>query len=157
MYEAKKYDTLLGAPGFSDALLKNHFTLYEGYVKNTNTLIESLRSAKYAPGTPEWNELTRRFGWEWNGMRLHELYFPQFEGGAAPAPTSGAFFDAIAKDYHEVGHMVEMLKHVNRESGGTPLIHDMWICAILVLVPCRQHKPTWQSLQCRCQVSFILL
>jgi hypothetical protein len=38
----KKFDHLLGLPGMSDALLTNHFTLYEGYVKNTNTLIELL-------------------------------------------------------------------------------------------------------------------
>lgn len=74
-YTAENFERLLGTEGMSDALLKNHFTLYEGYVKNTNLLIETLRSGKHAPGTPEFNELTRRFGWEWNGVRLHELYF----------------------------------------------------------------------------------
>ena len=39
-YEAQKFDHLLGTPGFSDTLLNNHFTLYQGYVKNTNTLLE---------------------------------------------------------------------------------------------------------------------
>ncbi len=73
MYQAKNFDHLLGTQGFSDTLLKNHFTLYEGYVKNTNTLLELLSSKE--TGTPEYSELQRRFGWEWNGMRLHELYF----------------------------------------------------------------------------------
>ena len=41
-YEPKNFDSLLGTAGFSDTLLKNHFTLYQGYVKNTNTLITSL-------------------------------------------------------------------------------------------------------------------
>ncbi|MBU6371030.1 MAG: superoxide dismutase [Patescibacteria group bacterium] len=72
-YEEKKFDQLLGLAGFSDTLLKNHFTLYAGYVKNVNALAETLQTAK--PGTPEYAELKRRFGWEWNGMRLHELYF----------------------------------------------------------------------------------
>jgi Fe-Mn family superoxide dismutase len=94
MYEAKKYELLLGTPGFSDALLKNHFTLYEGYVKNTNTLIDTLRSGKYVAGTPEFNELTRRFGWEWNGMRLHELYFENMKNGGA-AISSGPLQSAI--------------------------------------------------------------
>lgn len=84
MYTPKDFSGLLGTAGFSDALLKNHFTLYEGYVKNTNTLIETLRSGKHAGGTPEWNELTRRFGWEWNGMRLHELYFSNMKNGGTP-------------------------------------------------------------------------
>jgi len=72
-YTPKDFTTLLGTEGFSDTLLTNHFTLYEGYVKNTNTLSELL--ATKTAGTPEHAELKRRFGWEWNGMRLHELYF----------------------------------------------------------------------------------
>lgn len=77
MYEAKNFDSLLGLPGFSDQLMKNHFTLYQGYVMNTNKvnslLDELLKSDKAS--TPEYAELTRRFGWEFNGMRLHEYYF----------------------------------------------------------------------------------
>lgn len=73
-YKAQNFDHILGTPGFSDESLKTHFGLYEGYVKNTNTLLELKESLE--PGTPEYNEVKRRFGWEWNGMRLHEYYFP---------------------------------------------------------------------------------
>ncbi len=76
-YTAKKFDHLLGLSGFSDTLLTNHFTLYEGYVKNTNLLSEKLKTLSESgeTATPEFAELKRRFGWEWNGMRMHELYF----------------------------------------------------------------------------------
>lgn len=73
IYTARDWKHLLGLPGFSDTMLTNHFTLYEGYVKNTNSLIALLQTKE--AGTPEYAELKRRFGWEWNGMRLHELYF----------------------------------------------------------------------------------
>jgi len=77
MYTEKNYTHLLGIPGMSDTLLTNHFTLYSGYVKNTNTLRERLKNLleedKTGPG--EYAELKRRFGWEFSGMRLHELYF----------------------------------------------------------------------------------
>lgn len=73
MYTAKDFSHLLGLPGLSDALLNNHFTLYQGYVTNTNKLVELMKGKE--AGTPEFAELHRRFGWEWNGMRLHELYF----------------------------------------------------------------------------------
>ncbi len=73
MYEKKDYSGLLGIPGFTDQLLTDHFTLYEGYVKNVN-LIGNL-AGTVEPGSPQGAELRRRFGWEWNGMRLHELYF----------------------------------------------------------------------------------
>lgn len=86
MYEAKNYDHLIGTPGFSDALLKNHFTLYQGYVTNTNKLLDLLKTKEL--GTSEYSELQRRLGWEWNGMRLHELYFGNMaNGGRAPSET----------------------------------------------------------------------
>lgn len=76
-YEIKNFDSLLGLSGFSDALLKNHFALYQGYVNNFNKLndilVELEKADKFA--SPEYAELNRRFGWEFNGMRLHEYYF----------------------------------------------------------------------------------
>ena len=76
-YTEQNFEHLLGTTGFSDQLLKNHFKLYGGYVINTNKLMETMKalvdSDKMA--APEFAELKRRFGWEFNGMRLHELYF----------------------------------------------------------------------------------
>ncbi len=77
MYEIQDFKHLLGLEGLSDALLTNHFTLYEGYVNTTNKLTARLTELALSDqaATPEYAELKRRFGWEWNGMRLHELYF----------------------------------------------------------------------------------
>jgi Fe-Mn family superoxide dismutase len=77
IYETKNFTHLAGIEGFSDDLLKNHFGLYEGYVKNVGKLSESLEkfNRENKLDTPEYTELKRRFGWEWNGMRLHEYYF----------------------------------------------------------------------------------
>ncbi len=73
MYSAKNFENLIGINGFSEQLLRNHLTLYQGYVNNVNKLLEILDTKE--AGTLEYSELRRRFGWEWNGMRLHELYF----------------------------------------------------------------------------------
>lgn len=81
-YTAKNYEYLIGMAGFSETLLKNHFTLYQGYVTNTNKVLDTLnqmvKDGKAA--TPEFAELKRRLGWEFNGMRLHELYFDNLGG-----------------------------------------------------------------------------
>jgi Fe-Mn family superoxide dismutase len=81
-YTAKDYTALIGMKGFSETMIKNHFTLYQGYVTNTNKLMDAiaqlLREGKTA--IPEYAELKRRFGWEFNGMRLHELYFENLKG-----------------------------------------------------------------------------
>ena len=99
-YTAKDYNRLLGMEGFSDTLLKNHFTLYQGYVTNTNKLIETLgqitREGKTA--SPEFAELKRRFGWEFNGMRLHEYYFENL-GGKGDLEKEGKLFKKIPEDF----------------------------------------------------------
>jgi len=99
-YEAKNYDKLIGMSGFSETLLKNHFTLYQGYVNNTNTVYEALnqlfRDGKIA--TPEYAELKRRFGWEFNGMRLHELYFENL-GGNTPINQEGKLGSKIRQEF----------------------------------------------------------
>lgn len=81
-YSANDYTALVGMEGFSDTLLKNHFTLYQGYVNNTNKLMQILDSMLKDDkvGTPEYAELKRRMGFEFNGMRLHEYYFGNLGG-----------------------------------------------------------------------------
>ncbi len=100
-YQAKSFDDLLGTPGFSDELLKNHFTLYQGYVKNTNKLAETLMNmvAEGNAETPEFAELKRRFGWEWNGMRLHEYYFGNMTHDGAELEDDSPLGNKIAEDF----------------------------------------------------------
>jgi Fe-Mn family superoxide dismutase len=95
-YEPKNFDSLLGTAGFSDTLLKNHFQLYQGYVTNVNKLI-SLENTP--PGTPEYAELKRRFGWEFNGMRLHELYFWSMVKGGKELEKKCKLAKKIAEDF----------------------------------------------------------
>jgi Fe-Mn family superoxide dismutase len=88
-YTAKDYSKLIGLAGFSETLLKNHFTLYQGYVTNTNKLLDilGLMAKDGKTAAPEYAELKRRLGWEFNGMRLHELYFENLGGKAALDPA----------------------------------------------------------------------
>ena len=99
-YVAKDYSKLLGMEGFSGTLLKNHFTLYQGYVTNTNKLIEILNQMlkEGKIGTPEFAESKRRFGWEFNGMRLHEYYFENL-GGKGGLEKSGKLFKKVSEEF----------------------------------------------------------
>lgn len=115
-YSAKDYAQLIGMAGFSETLLKNHFTLYQGYVTNTNKVLDTLdqmiKDAKTA--TPEFAELKRRLGWEFNGMRLHEYYFENL-GGKSGVDKNGKFakkvvesfgsYEAWEKDFRATGAM----------------------------------------------------
>jgi len=102
-YVAKDFGALVGIDGFSEALLKNHFTLYQGYVTNTNKLSDLIGKilAEGKTATPEYAELKRRFGWEWNGMRLHEFYFENLGGKGVLDPAS-KLGKAVAAEFGSV-------------------------------------------------------
>lgn len=100
MYESKKFDDLLGLEGLSDNLLQSHFGLYEGYVKNTNVVLEEI--AKSQAGTPEFAELKRRFGWEFDGMRMHELYFENLMKGGSQLEDGMELKKKIEEDFGSV-------------------------------------------------------
>ncbi len=99
-YTAKDYGGLIGLEGFSETLLKNHFTLYQGYVTNTNRLLDTLASLlkEDKAATPEYTELKRRLGFEFNGMRLHEYYFENL-GGKGALDKSGKLAAKLAEDF----------------------------------------------------------
>lgn len=99
-YAAKDYSRILGMEGFSETLLKNHFTLYQGYVTNTSKLMETLDQMRKEgkTGTPEFGELKRRLGWEFNGMRLHEFYFENL-GGRGGLEKEGKLARKLAQDF----------------------------------------------------------
>ena len=111
-YQAKDYSYLIGIEGFSKTLLKNHFTLYQGYVNNTNKLLELLTSKAKDAANPEYAELKRRFGFEFNGMRLHEYYFenlicPTNKPEAVVKKLANAFssYEAWEQDFKGTGAM----------------------------------------------------
>ncbi len=99
-YEAKDYSKLIGMEGFSETLLKNHFTLYQGYVTNTNKLMDALAAMLKdgKVGTPEYAELKRRLGWEFNGMKLHEYYFGNL-GGKVALDKSGKLAKKLIESF----------------------------------------------------------
>ncbi len=123
-YTNKNYDHLLGTAGFSDQLLKNHFTLYQGYVTNTNKLIELLDTME--PGTPAYAELQRRLGWEFNGMRLHELYFENMKKDGQALNMNSSFAQALIKQYGSYEQWMKNFKSVGtmRGIGWTILIYE---------------------------------
>ncbi len=116
-YEPKDFSRLLGTAGFSDTILNNHFTLYQGYVTNVNKLSDNLKTLAGSDkaGTPEYAEMKRRFGWEWNGLRLHEYYFGNMIKGGSVRPTDSNLaktlteqfgsMDAWEKDFRATGTM----------------------------------------------------
>ncbi|OGN99457.1 MAG: superoxide dismutase [Chloroflexi bacterium RBG_13_51_18] len=137
-YIAKDYTKLIGMEGFGQTLLNNHFTLYQGYVTNTNKLTDilaaMLKEGKTA--TPEYAELKRRFGFEFNGMRLHEYYFDNLGGktaldksGALAKKLAAAFgsYDAWEQDFKATGAMRGIGWVVLYQDDVTGALFNQWI------------------------------
>jgi Fe-Mn family superoxide dismutase len=103
-YQPKQFD-LSGLNGISDKTLEMHFKLYEGYVKETNNLTEKisefLKDGKVDQDEmPAYSELTRRLGFEYNGMVLHEYYFGNMKRqGTGDPEKSTAFFAAAENSF----------------------------------------------------------
>ena len=100
-YQPKNFDSLLGISGFSDVLLEKHFKLYEGYVKNTNELMDyfsSFKNGDYAQDQA-FADRRRRFAWEFNGMRLHEYYFANLTKNFELPDPKNALSKKISKDF----------------------------------------------------------
>jgi Fe-Mn family superoxide dismutase len=103
-YKARSFD-LSGLNGISDETLAMHFKLYEGYVTNTNTLNEKIAELISggeldATKTAAYSELKRRFGFEYNGMVLHEYYFENMKKQSTGDPSKdSAFFKAAEESF----------------------------------------------------------
>jgi Fe-Mn family superoxide dismutase len=101
-YTARQFD-LSNLKGISDETLEMHFKLYEGYVKETNKLNEKIaefvKDAKVDQEEfADYSELTRRRGFEYNGMVLHEYYFENMKkGGGTGDPNQTSTFRTAAE------------------------------------------------------------
>jgi len=99
-YEARQF-TIPKLEGISEESIKQHIGLYEGYVKNFNAIASKL--VEYAADSEKnahaLSELIRRKSFEFDGMRLHEYYFEQFEGGAKELDKNSALAQAFEKEY----------------------------------------------------------
>ena len=99
-YQPRQFN-LSGLKGISDQTLEMHFKLYEGYVKETNNLTERITEFIKDGNVdqeemPAYSELTRRLGFEYNGMVLHEYYFDNLQkgGGTGDPEKSSQFLKA---------------------------------------------------------------
>jgi Fe-Mn family superoxide dismutase len=117
-YEAKKFD-IPALDGISEESIKQHIGLYEGYVKNFNAISAAL--PEYAKDSEKnahaLSELIRRRSFEFGGMRLHEYYFPQFEGGAKALDPQSALAKQFEKDYHKTEHFEPYFKAIGNMRG----------------------------------------
>jgi Fe-Mn family superoxide dismutase len=100
-FAASDYTSLLGMQGFSETMLRNHFELYQGYVKNANLLLTELEtlSKENRLDSPAAAEIRRRFGWEFDSIRLHEYYFENLTKTPSPPDPGSRLIIRLNEDF----------------------------------------------------------
>ena len=96
--------TIPALQGISAKNIEEHIKLYQGYVKHTNLIIDHIAEFSADPAslekyTYELGELQRRFSFEYNGMKNHEYYFGQLEGGATSLDTNSNLAQKINESF----------------------------------------------------------
>jgi superoxide dismutase, Fe-Mn family len=104
-YEAKDYSRIKGLTAISDVQIEEHLKLYAGYVKRTNILFKKLADIgnEHHQDDISFQEIKRRLGWEFDGMRLHEYYFDQLvPGGSGGLKADNPFGKLVAKQFGSI-------------------------------------------------------
>lgn len=127
-YEAKKF-TIPALDGISEKQIAVHLGLYEGYVKHINLLraqIVDLTAQDQEKFAFAIESTRRRMGFEFNGMRMHEFYFPQWEGDATPESRGSTLDAALSEKYGSWDNFISHFKKVgmSRGSGWCTLAWD---------------------------------
>lgn len=136
-YEARIF-SLPEIQGLSKKQLDAHLGLYQGYVKHVNLLSGEL--SRLAVASPDnaytVGELRKRLGFEFNGMRLHELYFEQIESSAQIINADTQFYSAIVKQFGSYDMWYEEFMHLSGRGPGWALLdydpvakqfHHVWV------------------------------
>lgn len=113
-YTARTFD-LPELKGLSKKQIEVHLALYEGYVKHVNLILDTikrLREENAEANAFTINELRRRLGFEFDGMRMHEYYFEQFEGAAKVADAEGNLRKVVTEKYGSWDGFITHIKEV---------------------------------------------
>lgn len=123
-YTARTF-TIPSITGISPEQLALHIGLYEGYVKHVNLLMHQMQELAAQGDTFGYtvNEVRRRLGFEWNGMRLHELYFEALEEGDHPLSADSTLYHALEAQYGGFETWLDMFSKVNARGPGWALLN----------------------------------
>ncbi len=117
--------------GMSLKSIQEHFKLYQGYVKKTNEIQESLKSADKAAANGVYSvygELRRQETFAVNGIKLHEVYFGHLDGSTlknngSPSTGSGTIIQKMIEgEFGSMGAWQEEMVATGMSSRGWAIL-----------------------------------
>ncbi len=141
MYEEKRFN-IPELVGISTKSVEEHIGLYAGYVKNFNKITSDIQDLMHdsEKNAHAISELVRRQSFEFDGMRLHEYYFQQFEGGASPLLSDSVLVGAVKEKWGS--EITNLIKNVGsmRGPGWAILYYDAYGQTLHVGFSGEQHQ-----------------
>ncbi|MBP9750164.1 MAG: superoxide dismutase [Candidatus Pacebacteria bacterium] len=126
-YQTKTFELPKVIPGISKEQIDLHLGLYGGYVKHVNLLYAQLNKLSSTGAEGEFTyaiqELRRRLGFEWSGMRLHELYFDTLVGGPQVLMADSPLYTALIKQYGAFSKWLDIFQNITTRGPGWALLH----------------------------------
>jgi Fe-Mn family superoxide dismutase len=114
--------------GISKKNIEEHLKLYTGYVTHTNLVLSKIKelSIDAENNMGLISGLQRRFGFEYNGMRNHEVYFNSFVGGASSLAEDSKLKNAINTEWGSFDNWLTLFKAIatTRGVGWAMLYYD---------------------------------
>ena len=126
-FTAKTF-TIPTLKGISAKNIEEHLKLYAGYVKNANSVLSGVEEMKKDPEKNAYalGEFMRRFSFEYNGIRNHEIYFASLDGGAVSIDKAPTVKKAIETEWGSYDGWLTAFKALalTRGIGWAMLWHD---------------------------------
>lgn len=119
-YEVQEFSIPADLSGLSSKQIEVHLGLYKGYVTHVNLIAEKLGAMRNGATKNDpyvGAELRRRFAFEFDGMRMHEHYFEQLEGGGALMDSNGKLAQAVSAKYGDVNDFFDHIREVAGSRG----------------------------------------
>jgi len=114
--------------GISEKNVEEHLKLYNGYVKHANLILEKIQELKKDTEKNLYalSEITRRFGFEYNGMRNHEVYFSSLEGGSKKLGDKSVLAKMVSETWDSFDAWLKEFKNIalTRGVGWAMLYYD---------------------------------
>lgn len=122
-YGARSF-SIPAIPGISEKQIEEHLKLYQGYVTHVNKIYDELDALAQdaAQNAHLMQELRRRLGFEFNGMRLHEYYFGDLEHGPSPLPE-GVLSSALTETFGGLDQLKTAMKSVIARGSGWAIMN----------------------------------
>jgi superoxide dismutase, Fe-Mn family len=117
-FEARTFN-IPDLKGICPRSIEEHTKLYQGYVKHSNLILEKIEemTKDSEKNAYELGELQRRFGFEFDGMRNHEYYFEQLEGGATPMDGGNRLKKIVEEEWGSLDHWLARFKAIAMTRG----------------------------------------